>query len=436
MKNRRLIFNFITFNQKSMPCEIKKIQAREILDSRGNPTVAVKVFLKDGTVGEAKVPSGASTGSHEALELRDNNPKRYGGQGVLKACRNVNEKIDGLLKGTDARQQGKIDRMMIDLDGTENKSKLGANAILGVSLASACAAAKALKLPLYKYIARLHGNKAKKFQLPIPTMNILNGGRHADWSLDFQEFMIVPLKGKFSEKVRMGAEIFHALGKILKENGYVTLKGDEGGYAPRLGSNEKAFQWIMEAIKKAGYEAGKDVALGIDAAASEFYDGKKKKYALKIEKKSLTSGQMVDFISYLVKKYPLITVEDGLAEDDWENWQVLTRKLGKKITLVGDDFFVTNVKRLRKGIEMAAANAILIKVNQIGTLSETLNAIKLAQQNGYKVNVSHRSGETADTFIADLVVGTGAEFIKTGSLSRSERVEKYNRLTEIEGEIK
>ena len=416
--------------------KIKSIKALEILDSRGNPTVRVQVSLSNGASASASVPSGASTGSHEALELRDGDKKRYGGKGVIQAVQNVNNVIAPRLKGKSPFKQRKIDQLMIELDGTENKAKLGANAILGVSLALARAAASAVKLPLYQYLRRIYQLPFKEFKLPTPTMNILNGGAHANWSLDIQEFMIVPLQKSFAEKLRCGAEIFQALGALLKKKGYDTLKGDEGGYAPRLAGNEAAFAVILEAISQAGYVAGKGVKLAIDAAASEFYNKKNKVYQLKADQKNLSSGEMIGLVENWINRYPLISVEDGLAEDDWQNWAVLTRKIGKKVSLVGDDLFVTNVKRLQKGIGQKIGNAILIKLNQIGTLSETIDAIVLAKQNGYKTSISHRSGETADTFIADLAVAVNSEFIKTGSLSRSERVEKYNRLLEIEQELK
>ncbi len=413
---------------------IDSIHAHEILDSRGNPTLEVIVLLSDGMSGSASVPSGASTGSHEALELRDGDPKRYGGQGVLKAVKNV-QKIAKVLIGMDVTKQREIDSRMILLDGTPNKSKLGANAILGVSLAAAHAAARSKSLPLYQYLRQAYTLNATRYLFPTPTMNILNGGAHAGWILDFQEFMIVPKQKKFSERVRCGSEVFHALGRLLKKKGFSTLKGDEGGYAVPLSKNEEAFKLIMQSIKDAGYTAGKDVMLAMDPAVSEIYDAKTKRYNLRVDKKSLTSDQMIAMWESWVKKYPIISIEDGLAEDDWEGWKKLTTRLGKKVALVGDDFFVTNAERLAKGIEQKCGNAILIKVNQIGTLSETMDAIFLAQQNGYAVSVSHRSGETSDTTIADLAVAVNAEYIKTGSLSRSERLAKYNRLMEIEEEI-
>ena len=414
--------------------KIKIIKAREILDSRGNPTVEVSVILRNGIVGVAAVPSGASTGSHEALELRDNDKKRYGGKGVLKAVRNVNTVINDLLVGYKATKQVAIDKLMIEKDGTKNKSKLGANAILGVSLAVAHAAAEASGLPLYKYLRQAFSLSFKDYRLPLPMMNILNGGRHADWSLDFQECMIVPEDKLFRERVRKGAEVFQELGKILKAKGYATLVGDEGGYAAKLGSNEEALKLITAAIEQAGYAAGQDINLAIDAAASEFYS-EKGVYSLKRDGKNLNANEMISFYENLAKKYPIISIEDGLAEDDWDNWQVMTKKMGDKLLLVGDDLFVTNIKRLEQGIKKQVANAILIKLNQIGSLTETMQAIYLAKKSGYKVIISHRSGETCDTTIADLAVAVNAEYIKTGSLSRSERVAKYNRLMKIEEEL-
>lgn len=414
---------------------IESIHAHEILDSRGNPTVNVSVLLSDGTQGSASVPSGASTGSHEAWELRDHDPKRYNGKGVLRAVKNVNGPIAKLLEGKDVFAQREIDQAMILLDGTENKSKLGANAILGVSLACAHAAAKAKQLPLYAYLRECYELPHKTYKLPIPTMNILNGGAHAGWILDFQEFMVVPTQKSFRERVRAGAEIFHALGTILKKKGFSTLKGDEGGYAVPLPKNEDALKLIMAAIKAAGYRAGKEVFIALDPAVSEIYDPKKHFYTLKVDKVQKTTDEMIAMWKKWVKKYPIVSLEDGLAEDDWEGWEVLTKQLGKEVALVGDDFFVTNVERLREGIERGCANAILIKVNQIGTLTEAVQAILLAKQAGYKISVSHRSGETEDTTIADLAVAVNAEYIKTGSLSRSERLAKYNRLMEIEEEV-
>lgn len=418
-----------------MKHKIESIHADEILDSRGNPTVQVSVLLKDRIIGTASVPSGASTGAHEALELRDLDKKRYNGKGVLKAVQNVNTTIVKSLIGMDVTKQREIDQIMINLDGTENKSRLGANAILGVSLACAHAAAQAKKIPLYVYLRETFGIEHKKYSLPIPTINILNGGAHAGWILDFQEFMIVPVQREFHKRLQAGAEIFSTLGELLNKKGFTTLKGDEGGYSVKLKKNEDALKLIMQAIKKAGYKAGKDVFLAIDPAVSELYNKKDKKYHLKVDRKTLTRDQIIRLWENWIKKYPIISVEDGLDQDDWDGWVEMTKRLGKKVALVGDDFFVTNVLRLQKGIERKAANAILIKVNQIGTLSEAIDAILLAQQYGYKVSVSHRSGETEDTTIADLAVAVNANFIKTGSLSRSERLAKYNRLLEIEEEV-
>lgn len=412
---------------------IRKITAREILDSRGNPTVEATVVLENGAIGTAAVPSGASTGTHEALELRDGATKRYGGKGVLRAVKNVNTLIANHLSGNDASNQRRIDKMMLNLDGTENKKKLGANAILAVSLACARASAVALNLPLYKYIRQTFGLKESGWRMPIPTMNVLNGGRHADNNLSIQEFMIVPLHKQFSERIRMGSQIFHSLAAILNQKGLSTAVGDEGGFAPDLLNNERALQLLVQAIKSAGFVPGKQVFISLDMAASEFY--RHGRYYFESKKQGYTAEKMMRVLENWTKKYPLLSVEDGLAEDDWENWAILTKKFGKKLTLIGDDLFVTNVNRLQKGIKEKVANGILIKVNQIGTLSETIDAIYLAKKNGYKVSVSHRSGETADTFIADLAVAVNAEFIKSGSMSRSERVEKYNRLMKIEQEV-
>ncbi len=411
---------------------ITSVYAREVLDSRGNPTVEVEVTTESGAFGRALVPSGASTGEHEALELRDGDKSRYLGKGTLKAVENVNKVIAPQVLGLDVRNQVAIDKLMIELDGTENKEKLGANATLGVSMACARAAADFYGMPLYNYFG---GCNAK--QLPLPMMNILNGGAHADFCIDFQEIMILPAGApSVREAVRWGAEVFHALKKILKSKGYVTSVGDEGGYAPKLGSNTEAFELVVEAIKAAGFVPGKDVFLGIDVAASEFYDKKTGKYQLKADKGEFTSKEMVDiYYTNLVKNFPIITIEDGLAEDDWDGWKYLTDKLGDHVQLVGDDLFVTNTKRLAKGIELGVANAILIKVNQIGTLTETLDAIEMAKKAGYTAIVSHRSGETEDTTIADIVVGTNAGQIKTGSLSRTDRIAKYNQLIRIEDEL-
>lgn len=418
--------------------KIKKIFAYEILDSRGNPTLRTKVILENGQEGIASVPSGASTGIHEALELRDGDPQRYNGKGVLKACANVNKILALKLKGMDVFNQKAIDQKMIEIDGTENKSKLGANAILSVSLACARAGAAASSLPLYRYLRKIFGLPWKKFVLPYPTMNILNGGKHANWAADIQEFMIIPQQNKFSERLRCGAEVFHSLGKILQEKEGVIGVGDEGGYAPKLKKNQEAFELILKAIKKAGYQPGKDVYLGIDAAASELYNPRLKQYELKVDQEKRKAQDLAQKYFTWLKKYPIVLLEDPFAEDDWSAWskfkkEALSRK--PNLIIVGDDLFVTNVLRLKKGIELDAANAILIKVNQIGTLTETMAAIELAQKNNFQVVISHRSGETADTTIADLAVAVNAQFIKTGSLSRSERIEKYNRLLEIEQEI-
>ena len=400
--------------------------AREILDSRGNPTVEVEVFLEDGTIGHAAVPSGASTGAFEACELRDGDKARYGGKGVLKAVENVNSIIGPAIQGFDATEQAAIDKLMISLDGTDNKSKLGANAILGVSMAVARAVAKSLDLPLYQYLG---GFNAK--ELPVPMMNILNGGAHADNNVDIQEFMIMPVGAEsFTEALRSCAEVYHTLKTVLKGKGLSTGVGDEGGFAPNLESNEEALEVICEAIKAAGYEPGKDFKLAIDAASSEFYkDGK---YDLAGEGKIKTAEEMVDFYEYLVGKYPIVSIEDGLAEEDWDGWKVLTDRLGKKVQLVGDDLFVTNSKRLAKGIDMGVANSILVKVNQIGTLTEAFEAMELAKRFGYTCVVSHRSGETEDAIIADIAVAVNAGQIKTGAPARSERVAKYNQLLRIE----
>lgn len=411
---------------------IAKIIGREIIDSRGNPTVEVDVYLADGSMGRAGVPSGASTGSHEAVELRDGDKKRYGGKGVQKAVANINGPIAKSLRGKSWTQR-ELDLTMIALDGTENKSKLGANAILGVSMAFAKAMAQSQKKTLYGYFKTV--SKAQGTCLPTPMMNILNGGTHTGWeSTDIQEFMIVPIGAKtFAEALRCGSEIFHELKKILKSRGFSTSVGDEGGYAPALAGNTQAVEIILEAIASAGYKAGKDVALAIDAAASEYYkDGV---YDMKKEGKKLSSAEMVDFYVEWVKKYPIISIEDGLAEDDWKGWKMMTAKLGKKIQIVGDDLFVTNIKRLKTGIEMKAGNSILIKLNQIGTVSETIDAITMAKKAGFTSVVSHRSGETEDTTIADFVVGLGTGQIKTGSLCRSERTAKYNQLVRIEEEL-
>lgn len=413
---------------------IREIKGREILDSRGNPTVEVKMTLSDGTVAKASVPSGASTGVHEVLELRDGDKRRYRGMGVLKAVKNIDGPIADALRGMEVQEQRKIDGKMRELDGTSNKERLGANAILGVSLAAARAGSTSLGLPLYRYLRDLYDLPRDGYRMPLATMNVLNGGAHADWSVDFQECMIIPRQRKFRDRVRCGSEVFHALRDILKSKGFPVGVGDEGGFSPKLKKNAQAFDLMATAIRKAGYKLGQDVAFGIDPASSEFYDTKSKRYVLRTDKKKLDSKGMIAMWNDLARKWPILFLEDGCAEDDWEGWKLLTDALGKKISIVGDDLFVTNSDRLRKGIELGVANAILIKVNQIGSLSETIDAIQLAQRHGYKVAVSHRSGETADTFIADLAVAVNSDFIKTGSLSRSERLEKYNRLMEIEDE--
>jgi len=409
--------------------EIVDVVARQIIDSRCFPTVEVEIYLEDGTMGRAAVPSGASTGMYEAVELRDGDKGVYQGKGVLKAVENVNDTIAEELIGYNVFDQTYIDKMLIELDGTNNKGKLGANAILGVSLAVANAAANALGIPLYRYIG---GVNAKV--LPVPMMNILNGGSHADNSVDLQEFMIMPAgAGTFSDALRMCAEVYHTLKKILNDKGYATGIGDEGGFAPNLKSNAEALDVIIEAIGKAGYKAGEEIFIAIDAASSEYYkDGK---YVLEHEGRTLSSAEMVDFFEEWVNKYPIISIEDGMAEEDWDGWKLMTERLGKKVQLVGDDLFVTNTERLEKGIQLGVANSILIKLNQIGTLTETLNAIEMANRAGYTAVVSHRSGETEDTTIADLVVATNAGQIKTGAPARSERVAKYNQLIRIEEEL-
>lgn len=410
-------------------CRIERVKAREILDSRGNPTVEVEVFLEDGSWGRAAVPSGASTGAYEALELRDGDSARYGGKGVLKAVENVEQLIAPKIKGMCALDQRGIDRLLLELDGTPSKSKLGANAILGVSLAVAWAAANHLGLPLYRYLGGLNA-----CIIPVPFMNILNGGKHASDSTDLQEFMIVPAGAPcFMEALRWGAEIYQSLKKVLASKGYNTNVGDEGGFAPSLKANEEAVELILEAIQKAGYRPGQDVFLALDPAASEFYeDGK---YVLKKEGRTLSAEEMVEFYAGWVEKYPIISIEDGLAEDDWEGWKLLTDRLGDKVQLVGDDLFVTNVERLKKGIELGVANALIIKPNQIGTLTEALDAIAMAKETGWGAIISHRSGETEDITIAHLAVAAGTGQIKTGAPCRSERVAKYNELLRIEEEL-
>jgi enolase len=410
--------------------QIVHIHAREILDSRGNPTVEADVTLQSRVMGRAAVPSGASTGEHEAVELRDGDPKRFGGKGVLKAVANVNELIASRLKGLNALDQREVDRVLIELDGTPNKANLGANAILAVSLATARAAANQQQLPLYRYLGGASANT-----LPVPMMNIINGGAHADNNVDFQEFMIVPVGAeKFSEALRMGAEIFHRLKSVLKKKGYATSVGDEGGFAPNLKSNEEAVETILEAIAQAGYQPGDDVLLALDPAASEFFDGAAYVFK-KSDGRKLSAQQMVSFWKDWAEKYPIVSIEDGMAENDWDGWKALTDAIGDTVQLVGDDLFVTNTKFLQKGIELGVANSILIKVNQIGTLTETLDCIELAKGNQRTAIISHRSGETEDAFIADLAVATNAGQIKTGSLSRSDRIAKYNQLLRIEEEL-
>jgi enolase len=408
---------------------IARVHGREILDSRGNPTVEVDVVLESGQSARAAVPSGASTGAHEAVELRDGDKSRYGGKGVLKAVGHVNEEIAAALRGADASDQRGIDERLINLDGTANKSRLGANAVLGASLAAARAAALAAGQPLYRYLAAGHD-----LTMPVPMMNILNGGRHAQTKVDFQEFMVVPAGApSFSEGLRWGAEVFHALKDILHERGLSTGQGDEGGFAPELDANEDAMRLLVLAIERSGHQPGRDLFIALDPAASEFY--RQGRYELSGEGLSLEAGELIDRWAAWIERYPVISIEDGLAEDDWEGWRSLTSKLGKRVQLVGDDIFVTNAMRLRRGIERGVANSILIKVNQIGTLTETLETMAAAREAGYTTVISHRSGETEDTFIADLAVATGAGQIKTGAPSRSERVAKYNRLLRIEEEV-
>ncbi len=408
--------------------QIVKIQAREILDSRGNPTIETDVFTEDGIIGRAIVPSGASTGVHEAVELRDGDKSRFLGKGVLKAVENVNKVLDEELRGMYILDQNEIDQRMIDLDGKENKSKLGANAMLSVSLACAKAGAEYTNQPLYRYIGGVNANT-----LPIPMMNILNGGQHADNKIDIQEFMILPVgAGRFSEALRMGAEVFHNLKSVLKSKGHSTNVGDEGGFAPDLGSNEEAIEVVLEAIEKAGYKAGEDILIALDPAASEFYNKDKKVYHFESTNQDMSTEDMVQYWNEWVSKYPVVSIEDGLDEDDWTGWTALNAAIGDKVQLVGDDLFVTNVKRLQRGIDEKAANSILIKVNQIGTLTETINAVQLATASAMTSVISHRSGETEDTTIADLAVALNTGLIKTGSASRSDRMAKYNQLLRIE----
>lgn len=414
--------------------KIKKILAREILDSRGNPTVEAEVILTNDLSAKASIPSGASTGRYEAWELRDGNPRRYHGLGVLRAVKNVNRIIAPRLIGHDILDIKGIDRLLIALDGTENKKKLGANAILAVSLVCARAGALSLNLPLYRYLAKTYN--FSKPGLPTPSFNIINGGLHASTNMDFQEFMILPLrKSSFAEKLRLGAEVFHELGKVLREQKMDTDLGNEGGYAPEFKKREQAIELILAAIKRAGYRSGKDVALGLDVGSSRFYDEKQQKYHLPLDRKVFSGKQLIGLYRSWIKKYPIVSIEDGLAENDWSGWSQMTKELGKKTMLIGDDLFVTNINRLEQGIEKKAANAVLIKVNQIGTLTETVETIKLARRHGYRLMISHRSGETNDDFIADLAVACRADYIKSGSVARGERLAKYNRLTEIEAEL-
>jgi enolase len=416
--------------------KIDLIHAHEILDSRGNPTLNVTVMLKNGSRGSASVPSGASTGIHEALELRDGDKNRYRGRGVLKAVKNVNTKINKALRGKNVFDLQDLDDSMRILDGTVNKHKLGANAILGVSMAAAHAGAKRAGVPLFVYLRDIYGFNEKTYKLPIPLMNVFNGGSHADTNLDMQEFIVIPHAfKKFSRRLQAGSEIFHALGDVLKKDGLDTDVGNEGGYAPNVGKTEQALEYLVKAIKKAKYKPGTQIGLGIDIAASEFYDAKKNKYILKTDRRKLTAKDMTDLMEDWNKKYPLMSIEDPLDQDAWEDWASLTKRLGKKMMVIGDDFYVTNPERIEKGIAMNATNAILIKMNQIGTMSETMESIALGKQNNQKIVISHRSGETCDTTISDLAVAVNAEYIKTGAPSRSERLAKYNRLLEIEEEL-
>jgi enolase len=419
-----------------MSTKIAKVHGRQIIDSRGNPTAEADVILEDGSLGRAAVPSGASTGEHEALELRDGDKSRYMGKGVLKAVANINKDIDAAVRGMDAAGQRELDQHMISVDGTPNKGKLGANAILAVSMAAARAAAASQKLPLYRYLAKYSSVTGANI-LPVPMMNILNGGAHADNSVDPQEFMAMPIGAKsFSEALRMGVEVFHNLKAVLHKRGYSTAVGDEGGFAPNLKSNEEALEVVLEAILKAGYQPGEQIAIALDPAASEFYDKASRKYIFKKSDKSeRTSEQMADFWAGWARQYPIVSIEDGMAEDDWAGWKLLTDKLGAQVQLVGDDLFVTNTQRLARGIKEKVGNAILIKLNQIGTVTETIEAIEMARKAGYASIVSHRSGETEDTFIADLVVAMGTGQIKTGSASRTDRIAKYNQLLRIEEEL-
>jgi enolase len=413
--------------------KIKKISAREILDSRGNPTLETKIVLENGIFAKASVPSGASTGIYEAYELRDGDKKRYGGLGVLQAVKNVNTEIFEKLKGFDVTKQAEIDKIMIDLDGTENKKRLGANAILSVSMAVARTAALYKKQELYEYIGTTFKFKKEKFVLPTPSFNIFNGGKHADTNLDFQEFMILPMKNiSLKEKIRMGAEIFHELGHVLKERKLDTDVGNEGGYAPDIYNSIQAIEMIIAAIINSGYKPGDDIGLGIDVGSSELYNKETKKYIFKLDQAHFSADNLIGLYNEWYRKFPIISIEDGLDQDDWQGWREMTKELGEHMLIIGDDLFVTNSNRLRMGLKEIAANAVLIKLNQVGTLSETIDCVKLAQSHNYKLMISHRSGETCDDFIADLAVAVGAEYIKSGSLSRSERLAKYNRLMEIE----
>lgn len=424
--------------KKNMSNKIKKIKAREILDSRGNPTIEVKVELKNGTEAKASVPSGASTGESEAVELRDKDEKRYEGKGVLKVVKNVNETINDLLYGKSVDNQQEIDQMMIDLDGTKDKSKLGANAILGVSLACARVGSENANLPLYKYLRQIYGERFGRYHLPIPMMNIFNGGKHADTNLDWQEFMVVPAlkeKDSFAERVRAGVEIFHELGYLLREKGMDTDIGNEGGYAPDISSSVDAVEMILKATKRANYKPGENIFLATDVGSATLYDNDREQYIFKLDDIYLNRDKMIELYVEWIEKYPFISIEDGLDEDDWFGWRQMTKKIGHKVMLVGDDLFTTNIERLKKGFYEKAGNALLVKPNQIGTLTETVECARLAQKNNYKIIVSHRSGETCDDFIADLAVFLGADYAKMGSLARGERVAKWNRLMEIEGEI-
>ncbi|HPD07694.1 phosphopyruvate hydratase [Patescibacteria group bacterium] len=416
--------------------KIVQVAAREILDSRGDPTVEAKIILDNGLMAKASVPSGASTGVHEAHELRDGDLERYGGKGVLRAIANISEVIGPKIIGEDITELSKIDHLMLELDGTANKEKLGANAILAISMACARAGALATGQELYSYLASSYGFSTSNYRLPIPSFNIFNGGKHADTNVDFQEFMIIPLVDTLvAEKIRLGSEVFQALGRLLKDNGLDTNLGNEGGYAPNMPSSETVIDFIIKAIQIAGYIPQGQVGLGLDVGSSELYDEASGRYIFKLDQWQLTAAELINKYKEWALKYPLVSIEDGLAEDDWDNWQILTQELGSQLLLIGDDLFVTQAERLREGVEKKVANAILIKLNQVGTVSETIDCIKLAQQSGYKIMISHRSGETTDDFIADLAVAVGAEYIKSGSLARGERLAKYNRLMEIEAQL-